>query len=100
MKTKRKNPVTVSVSTSLTDIAKNNPDRVALMLVNNSVNDIYIDVTSQVSSSVGFTLVPEGIVSFLVKDHGALVTDAWFGIADNNSSDLRVYEIIKVNDEQ
>ena len=56
----RTNPVTSSVGTTAKEIAKENHDRLAIVVINLSANDLYVAFDNQVSSSRGIYLTPTG----------------------------------------
>lgn len=70
VKTKHRiNNVTTSVGTTSTIIAGNNPNRLALTIINMSPNTIYIAPDEEVSSSRGIVVSPNGgSVQFLYNE--------------------------------
>lgn len=68
------NPVTASVSTGVTTIAYNNPDRLTLLVVNLSNTEMYLGFFPDVSDTKGILLAASGgMASFTAEEDGELV---------------------------
>lgn len=87
---------TVQVGLSTTEIVKNNPDRVQLTFVNNGNNTVHVDITNEVSTSLGVKISAGGSISITKADDGELVNRKWLGISEVAASNLRVFEVIKI----
>jgi hypothetical protein len=98
MKTSLKNPQTVTVAITETDIVKNNPNRVQLTIVNNGTSEIHIDTMHGITTSTGIRIAPSGTVTFNKMEDGELVNHSWVGIATGAQSNCRVYEVVKEED--
>jgi hypothetical protein len=76
-------------------VLDNNPDRVGWFIVNLSPNNVYIHFASDVSSSKGVFLAPNGGMASMVwdEDFHAVGWEIW-GIASASNSSIYVVEII------
>lgn len=95
MKTESR-PSTVTVNTTDTQIVRNRPDRVALVITNISNTEIHIDIDNTVSSSSGIKLDAGVTVSFNLMEDGELVNRRWFGVATTVAGTVRVFEVVKI----
>lgn len=65
-----------------TQIAMNNPNRFEIILMNISIDNIYVGFTSDVGISKGILLAASGgEIGFVARDDGELPGRALFGIA-------------------
>jgi len=89
-----KNPIVDSIATSATKFLDSNFDRVGFVLINLSVNDIYISPDGQPATDHGIFVVANGgsVTSTLFDDY-ALVNEEWFGIAVGAAADIFIIEI-------
>lgn len=75
------NPVTDTVGLTATQILKNNPDRLAALIVNLSANRGFIGFDRQVSTTRGIPVEASGgLVIFNWQEDGELVIQAVFAI--------------------
>jgi hypothetical protein len=75
------NPVTSTVGTSPTLILRNNPDRIAILIVNLSDNDGYVGWFNDVSATKGIRLTANGGNVHLIADEdGELVSKEFYGV--------------------
>lgn len=75
-----------TVTASAQVAAKNNPDRVSLTFVNNGANDMFIAL-STIVSSVGIKIVSSGqAINFNVDDDGEMPAQAWWAISSLGTS--------------
>lgn len=74
----------VSVSDSATEVVAANADRKLVIIQNLGPATVYLGEDSSVTSSSGLELVKGGV---LTDEHS---TDAWYGITDSGTADLRV----------
>jgi len=85
---------TVSLGTSPAELVPNNPDRLALLIINLSTNSVYVALDASVSSSKGMLLAPSGgSGSFSIDEDFQLVGWAIWGIATGAGSPLYVIEV-------
>jgi len=85
---------TVTLGTTAAEIVPNNPDRLALTVINLSTNSVYLALDSSVSSSKGILLVPTGgSATFSLEDDFQMVGWAIWGVATGASSALFVIEV-------
>jgi len=71
-------------------------DRVALLVMNLGSNNVYMALSSAVSSTTGILLAPNGgLVAFAVRDDFTLPSRAWWLIATVGSSQLYVLELMR-----
>jgi hypothetical protein len=88
------NPVTNSVGTSFVEILRNNPDRLAFIVVNLSANEVYLGLERDVSASKGIRLNANGgILSMTFKEDLATVGRAIFALASGAGSTIYVQEV-------
>jgi len=91
------NQETSTVGTTAVVITKNNPNRLALVVVNLSTNTVYLRPQGTPSSSVGIVLTPGGglLALSLIEDY-ILQTLEWSAVASGADSDLLILELIGV----
>ena len=90
-----KEPVTVTVSTTVTKILEHNGDRIHFLVVNLGDYDVYIAPSSKVSVNYGIKLSAHGgSVTFDVDDDGLVVTMDFYAVSESGSSTLFIYEIV------
>ncbi len=87
------NRVVSSIGVAAVQIMRQQPNRLAFVVVNLSPNDIHIGPFRDVSSSKGILLPPSGgsVVSIYTEDFD-LVGYEWFGIAAAAASAILVVE--------
>jgi len=80
-------PRVVSVTSSVTELVKSNPDRVMLMIQNIGADDVYVHFDQNVSSTLGL-LIPKngGGWVFLGREDGELVGYPWFAISPTSTT--------------
>jgi hypothetical protein len=86
---------TVSVNTSRTSIAANNPRRVALAISNQGSGTVYLSTEYDISLGGGVAL--NGVGSSLtlsVDEDGESVAWEWFAITADANQSVVVYEVI------
>ena len=85
---------TVSVGTSPTQIANNDPSRVELVVVNNSSGPCEVDRSPQVSATQGVVLAASGgILTLDFRADLTWPTAAEYAVCANASSPVTVYEV-------
>ena len=90
-------PSTVSVLTTVTRIAGNNPRRVSITIYNRGVNNVDIDYVSSVTSGAGIPLTgASGVAAATIEDDGEAVINEIYGIATTATSSVFVVEVIRV----
>ena len=88
---------TVSVLTTVTRIAGNNPRRVSITIYNRGVNNIDIDYVSSVTSGTGIPLTgASGVAASTIEDDGEAVINEVYGIATTATSSVFVVEVLRV----
>ena len=89
----RDNPVTATVGIVAETVARLNPNRVALLIVNLSVNNIHVGHFRDVAATKGIFLSPSGgnMVLHYFEDFN-LVGLEWYGIASAAASQVLVTE--------
>ena len=76
-------------------IVTQNGDRLGLVIVNVSINPVFIGLSNAVASNNGILLSPSGgSISTNVRQDETLPSRAWFGIATTAPVSLYVLEII------
>lgn len=88
-------PRNVAVDATADQLVRNNPDRVAIIFQNVGTVDAHIDITNQVTTTNGLTLLAGAIKNFLVSEDAAMVILEWFGIVGAGSTTIRVWEMTK-----
>jgi hypothetical protein len=95
------NESNVSVGTSLTTLANNNPDRVGLVFVNNGAADVLIGLTSAITSTIGIRLTANGgSASLTIRDDFTLCARQWSAISSAPGNSVYVLEIIRLRQTQ
>lgn len=91
--TEIENPIVSSVGVTPIKIAGNNPNRVSLVIVNLSANNLYISLTVGVSATNGMFIAPNGgsIVLQYDKDF-MMVTRDIYAVAAGAASSIYVLE--------
>lgn len=93
--TPNENPVTTTVGTSATAIMRKNPSRVGFLVVNQSLNNVWIRPNFPASTVLGGRLDPNGgNASALWLYDGEVVSSEWFAIADGAGSSVYVLETV------
>jgi len=88
------NPMVIQVATSVTQIWRNNPDRLMLLFVNLGANVIHLNVGANVSNANGIYLAPNGgSVVLLAEEDGELVGYSWWGIATTAATNIFSAEV-------
>jgi hypothetical protein len=88
---------TVSVLTTVTRIAGNNPRRVSITIYNRGVNNVDVDYVSSVTSGAGIPLTgASGVASSTIEDDGEAVINEIYGIATTGTSSVFVVEVLRV----
>ena len=88
---------TVSVATTVTRIAGNNPRRVSITIYNRGVNNVDIDYVATVTSGTGIPLTgASGVAAATIEDDGEAVINEVYGIATTATSSVFVVEVIRV----
>lgn len=79
----------VSVATTITQILQNDPDRVAITMINQGVEDVTVRPSNQVASLKGILLLANGGgVTLNIRDDGVLCSRDWWGVSSAGSSDV------------
>ena len=90
-----RNPVISSVGTTALEFLRNNPNRIAFVLINLSTNDMWILDDSNPSSSNGIRIAPNGgSARATYKTDYHMIGASWSVVAGGSSSNLLCYEIV------
>lgn len=88
---------TVTVATTVTRIAGNNPRRVSITVYNRGANNVDVDYVATVTSGAGIPLTgSSGVLQSTIEDDGEAVINELYGIATTASSSVFVVEVIRV----
>jgi len=88
---------TVSVLTTVTRIAGNNPRRVSITVYNRGVNNVDVDYVSSVTAGAGIPLTgASGVMQSTIEDDGEAVINELYGIATTATSSVFVVEVMRV----
>lgn len=91
------NPLVAAVGAVDAQITLNNPDRVALVIINLSVNLVYIRPSGVAAAATGIILAANGgWRSFVWDEDFELVSRDWHGVAPAGASAIYVLEMIGV----
>ena len=80
----------VSIGTSATLIRPLNNSRISLQITNLSAGEVYVGFDSSVTTSNGFELSQQDVISFTGSD---LYKGAVYGIVASGTSDVRLFEL-------
>ncbi len=95
--TYRVNPNISTVGVTASKLLNNNPNRVSFIIVNMSVNSLYISPTIDVSSTKGIYIAPNGgFASFQWDRDFELVSQEWWCIGGAAGTTLYVLENISI----
>jgi len=79
----------ISVTTGMTPLVGNDPDALALTLINVSANTVYVTPDNSASPSRGIVLNSGGgAVSLNVRDDLTLPGYEWYGVASAGTADV------------
>lgn len=70
----------VDVDAAAILIARNDPECVALTIINTGTDDVYLAPNNKVSTAAGIELNPGGSLSLTVRDDATLPTREWWAI--------------------
>jgi len=88
---------TVSVLTTVTRIAGNNPRRVSITIYNRGLNNVDVDYVSSVTAGAGIPLTgASGVMQSTIEDDGEAVIQELYGIATTATSSVFVVEVLRV----
>lgn len=88
----------VSVGTSPTKIVGNDPDALALTIINLGANTVYLRPANNPSSTAGIQInASGGSISLTVRDDLTLPGREWWGIADTAASDVYFVRVRRFN---
>jgi len=89
------NPLISTVDATPLRLFTNNPNRVALLVVNLSANDLYLLWRESVSSTNGMLLTPNGgVLNAIYKEWMHLVGYEWWCVGSAGSTDLFSMELV------
>jgi hypothetical protein len=85
------NPATSAAAAS---IVGNDPDAIALNIINLGANNVFIALTPDVSSTKGILIGANGgILSLVLRDDFTLPSREWFGVSPGGASTLYVVRL-------
>ena len=88
---------TVTVATTVTRIAGNNPRRVSITVYNRGINNVDVDYVATVTAGTGIPLTgSSGVLQSTIEDDGEAVINELYGIATTASSSVFIVEVIRV----
>jgi hypothetical protein len=80
---------TQTVGTSSERILDQNPNRLQIVFINPTANDVVIDTSAEVALGDGFAIpAGNGSVVFNVDQDGDLPTSEWYAVADSAGTDI------------
>lgn len=83
------------VGSTFVVVAKNNPDRVGLVIQNIGSTDAFANFTSDILSALGYKLTQlGGALTMQVRDDFELPTEEWKVITQGASTSIQVLEVI------
>ena len=89
------NEIVTTVDTTATDLLQSNNQRIARLVQNGGVNDIWLRAIAGAAVGRGLLIAAgAGPVAITFKDHGPLTCRSWSAIADIMASDLTIYETL------
>lgn len=92
--TEREN--TTTVGTAVSEVVESNPDRLGLLILNLSNNNIFVSIENNPSATNGIRLGANGgSVAFNVTDDGMIQTRAMSALADGAGSTVYVLELTR-----
>ena len=88
---------TVSVLTTVTRIAGNNPRRVSITIYIRGLNNVDIDYVASVAVGAGIPLsASSGVAVSTIEDDGEAVINEIYGIANGATASVFVVEVMRV----
>ncbi len=85
----RQNPLTPTVATTVTQILRNNPDRLSYTIVNLTAFNLYCGFDREVSSTRGIFIPPSGgSLTLTAEEDGELVGYELFAISAGSPSTI------------
>lgn len=98
--TVRRNPGDTSITTSASEVAKNNPQRIQLVIVNLGSSRIFVDSHEGVSSTQGVPLDPGGSMVLIAEEDGEDVGRDWWAVASTGTQTVFVKETVLLEAER
>lgn len=83
---------TPTIQTTVTKLAKANPNRRQVVVINPTANAMRVAFTSDVSTSRGFYVAPNGQLQFLWEEDGEACFKELFAILETASGSVHVME--------
>lgn len=82
------------VTTAVSTLLKNRPDRIEFTFVNLGIQNIFVSTSRTVSSLNGILIPPNGGLTVLVVEDGEIVAWEWFAVAASGSMQAFVQEVV------
>ena len=87
---------TTTVGTAVSTVVESNPDRLGLLILNLSNNNVFVAIENNPSATNGIRLGANGgSVAFNVTDYGMIQPRAMFALADGAGSTVYVLELTR-----
>lgn len=84
----------VTVGTAVSTVIEGDADRLGLLILNLSVNEIYVSIDNSVSATNGIRLGANGgSIALNVTDDGMIQTRTWYGLSTGAGSACYVLEL-------
>jgi hypothetical protein len=78
-----------TVGTTPTRILDQNPNRLQIVFVNPTSNDVFIDTSAEVALGDGFSIpAGNGSIVFNIDQDGDVPTSEWYAVADTAGTDI------------
>lgn len=92
----RVNPVVSQVETVATKLADNNPNRLALIVINLGTTAMYIGLDSEVSAEKGIYVGANGgSLALIWNEDFDMVAWEWFAVAITSANKVYVIEVVE-----
>lgn len=89
------NPLTTDIDTTAKEIWRQDPNRIGLLFVNLSANDVFFNIRPDVSTTNGIQLVGSGdslVLSW--KEDLILPSLSWYALSDVNNSTILSWGVL------
>lgn len=91
----RDNPLVTSVGTTVAQVLRANPSRIAFVFTNLGVFPVYLWSDAQVSTSRGVRVGENGGTAIAIYDEDfSRVAFPWYAVADGGTSNIAIQEVL------